>query len=56
MVYFFILNHLKIFFKVNGWSLEAISETNFDNFRNFEKIDKNVGYIKNIDLLFKKTS
>ena len=53
---FFHLESLKNFFKVNGWSLEAISETNFDNFRNFEKIDKNVGYIKNIDLLFKKTS
>lgn len=53
---FFHLESLKKFFSQNGWVIESISETNFDKFRNFKKIDKKVGYIKNLDLLFKRLS
>jgi hypothetical protein len=51
---FFHLESFESFFKENGWKLESLSETNFDNYRNFNKINKEVGYIKNLDLMFKR--
>ena len=55
MDYFFILNLSRNFFKFHGWNLETVSKTNFDSHRNFKGIDKKVGFINNLDLLFKKT-
>jgi len=48
------LGSLEKFFKENGWGLISKSETNFDHYRNFKKINKEVGYISNLDLIFEK--
>jgi len=51
---FFHFESLKKFFKSHGWNLETVSKTNFDSLRNFKGIDKKVGFINNLDLLFKR--
>jgi hypothetical protein len=51
---FFHYDSFKYFFEENGYNLLSVSEAKYDQFINYNKINKNFGRINNLDLLFKK--